>query len=323
MSGLLTELKERLLNGGEVSEEEASFLADDTAVPLHTLFEAATSIRERFRGNRVDLCSIVNAKSGNCTEDCAYCAQSTRHRTSISVYPWMGQGEIFRRAKEARLSGAKRFCIVTSGKRVSGEEIKVIASAVGEIRQLGLLPCATLGLLDEGELRILKEAGLERFHHNLETSEEFFQKVCTTHTYSDKIKTIMAVKNAGLSLCSGGIFGLGESWNDRIRMAFTLKDLNVDSVPINFLMPVEGTPMGHLPPLHPLEALRIISVYRFILPEKEIRLCGGRVQTLGELNSMVFLAGADGLLTGNYLTLKGRCAEDDIRLIEMLGLRYD
>ncbi|GMT46554.1 MAG: biotin synthase [bacterium] len=323
MSGLLTELKERVLNGGDISGEEASFLADDTAVPLHSLFEAATSVRERFRGNRVDLCSIVNAKSGNCTEDCAYCAQSTRHRTNISVYPWMGQGEIFRRAKEARLSGAKRFCIVTSGKRVSGEEIEVIASAVGEIRQIGLLPCATLGLLDEDELRILKDAGLERFHHNLETSEEFFQKVCTTHTYSDKIKTIMAVKNAGLSLCSGGIFGLGESWDDRISMAFTLKNLNVDSVPINFLMPVKGTPMGHLPPLHPLEALRIISVYRFILPGKEIRLCGGRVQTLGELNSMVFLAGADALLTGNYLTLKGRCTEDDIRLIEMLGLRYD
>ncbi|HEC97755.1 MAG TPA: biotin synthase BioB [Nitrospirae bacterium] len=323
MSGLLTELKERVLNGGEISEAEASFLADGTVAPLYSLFEAATSVRERFRGNRVDLCSIVNAKSGNCTEDCAYCAQSTRHRTNISVYPWMGQGEIFRRAKDARLAGAKRFCIVTSGKRVSGEEIEVIASAVGEIRQIGLLPCATLGLLDEDELRILKDAGLERFHHNLETSEDFFPKVCTTHTYSDKIKTIMAVKNVGLSLCSGGIFGLGESWDDRIRMAFALKELNVDSVPINFLMPVKGTPMGHLPPLHPLEALRIISVYRFILPEKEIRLCGGRVQTLGELNSMVFLAGADGLLTGNYLTLKGRCTEDDIRLIEMLGLRYD
>ena len=323
MGGLLTELTERVLNGGDISAEEASFLADDAAVPLHSLFEAATSVRELFRGNRVDLCSIVNAKSGNCTEDCAYCAQSTRHKTGISVYPWMGQDEIFRRAKEARLSGAKRFCIVTSGKKVSGEEIEVIASVVGEIRQIGLLPCATLGLLNEDELRILKDAGLERFHHNLETSEDFFPKVCTTHAYSDKIETIMAVKNADLSLCSGGIFGLGESWDDRIRMAFTLKDLDVDSVPINFLMPVKGTPMGHLPPLHPLEALRIISVYRFILPEKEIRLCGGRMQTLGELNSMVFLAGADGLLTGNYLTLKGRCAEDDIRLIEILGMRYD
>jgi len=319
MSGLLTELKERVIDGGEISEEEASFLVK---VPLHSLFEAAASIRECFRGDRVDLCAIVNAKSGNCSEDCAYCAQSTRHKTGINVYPWLGRDEILRRAEEAMLSGAKRFCIVTSGKRVSRRELEYVASAVSGIRQMGLLPCATLGLLDEEDLRMLKDAGLERFHHNLETSESFFQRVCTTHTYSDKIRTVIAVKKAGLSLCSGGIFGIGESWDDRISMAFTLKGLDVDSVPINFLMPVKGTPMGHLPLLNPLEALRVISIYRVILPEKEIRLCGGRVQTLGELNSMVFLAGADGLLIGNYLTLKGRSTEDDIRLIEMLGLRY-
>ncbi|NOZ25721.1 MAG: biotin synthase BioB [Nitrospirae bacterium] len=316
---MLSELKEKVLDGGDLSEDEASFLVN---VPLHSLFEAATSIRERFRGDLVDLCAIVNAKSGNCTEDCAYCAQSTRHRTSISVYPWLGMEEILRRAHEARGSGARRFCIVTSGKRVSDRELEYIASAVGEIRRIGLLPCATLGLLDREALERLKEAGLDRFHHNLETSERFFQRVCTTHTFSDKLKTIDAVKEVGLSLCSGGIFGIGESWDDRLSMAFTLKRLDVDSVPINFLMPVKGTPMGHLPLLHPLEALRIIGVYRFILPQKEIRLCGGRVQTLGELNSMVFLAGADGLLIGNYLTMKGRCADDDIRLIETLGLRY-
>ncbi|HEB74774.1 MAG TPA: biotin synthase BioB [Nitrospirae bacterium] len=318
MSGLLAELKERVLDGGEISEEEARHLVD---APLHSLFEAATSIRERFRGDTVDLCAIVNAKSGNCSEDCAYCAQSTRHRTGIDVYPWLGREEILRRAEEARSSGAKRFCIVTSGKRLSRGEIEYVASAVGGIRRIGLLPCATLGLLDREDLDRLKDAGLDRFHHNLETSESFFPNICTTHTYDDKLRTIDAVKQAGLSLCSGGIFGIGESWDDRLGMAFTLKRLDVDSVPINFLMPVKGTPLGRLPLLEPLEALRIVGIYRFILPQKEIRLCGGRVQTLGELNSMVFLAGADGLLIGNYLTMKGRSADDDIRLIESLGLR--
>ncbi len=317
----LGDLKEKVLDGGEISEEEAFFVAGE-GVAFHSLIEAAASIRERFRGRKVDLCSIVNARSGLCPEDCAYCAQSARHGVDIDSYPWIGEREIVERAKEARRSGAKRFCIVTSGKRVSGRELEAVASAISEVRRVGLLPCATLGLLSGADLAVLKDAGLERFHHNLETSEEYFPKVCTTHTYEEKLKTIRAVKETGLSLCSGGIFGMGESWADRIRMAFTLKELDVDSVPVNFLMPVQGTPLGDSPPLPPLEALRIVSLYRFILPEKEIRLCGGRIQTLGELNALVFFAGADGLLIGNYLTRKGRRAEEDIRLIESLGLEY-
>ena len=320
MSNLLRELTDRVLGGGGVSEEEALFLSKEP--PLHSLFEAASTIREHFRGDLVDLCSVVNAKSGGCTEDCAYCAQSVRYHTKVNAYPLMGHDEILRRAEEARLSGVRRFCIVTGGKKVSAAEIEIISSIIGDIRRIGLLPCATLGLLNKEELGTLKDSGLERYHHNIETSEDFFQKVCTTHTYEEKIETIMAVKEAGLSLCSGGIFGMGESWQDRIEMAFTLKQLNVDSVPINFLMPIDGTPMGHLGTLHPLEALRIVSIYRFVLPDKEIRLCGGRLQALGEFNSMLFLAGDDGLLTGNYLTQSGRCTEDDLKLIKAYGLTY-
>jgi len=290
--------------------------------PIHSLFTLTSELRERFRGRDVDLCSIVNAKSGNCPEDCAYCAQSSRYRTEIDAYPLLPVEEIIKKAAEARASRAKRFCVVTSGKKPSGRELKEIASAITGIRKLGLLPCSTLGILNREELLLLKEAGLERYHHNLETSEGFFGNVCTTHTFEDKTDTIRAATEAGLSVCSGGIFGLGESWDDRLDMAYALREFDVDSVPVNFLIPIKGTPLQYRRPLHPLEALRIISMLRLILPDKEIRVCGGRLQVLGELNSLVFLAGADGLLVGHYLTREGRTAEDDLNLIEDMGLAY-
>jgi biotin synthase len=317
----LAELTERVLGGRSITEKEASFLASDE-IPIHSLFEAASCLREHYRGKKVDLCSIVNAKSGGCSEDCSYCAQSARYSAEIDVYPLIKKEEILQRAEEAREAGAKRFCIVTSGRKASPSELDEIVSAIRDIRKIGLLPCATIGLLNRTELETLKEAGLERFHHNLESSEEFFRKVCSTHTYEDKLRTILAAKSAGLSLCSGGIFGMGESWQDRIKMAFTLKDLDIDSVPINFLIPVRGTPMERMGFLNPLEALRIVCIYRFILPDKEIRLCGGRIQTLGEFNSMVFLAGADSLLIGNYLTQKGRTAAEDLNLIRSYSLEF-
>jgi biotin synthase len=192
---------------------------------------------------------------------------------------------------------------------------------VSAVRKLGLLPCATLGLLSGEDLLLLKDAGLERYHNNLETSERFFSEICTTHTYQDKLETIREVKSSGLSLCSGGIFGLGETWEDRIDMAFALRDISPDSVPINFLTPVKGTRLGVQKLLDPFDALKIISLYRFILPDKEIRVCGGRIQTLGEFNSFIFPAGADGLLTGNYLTTVGRNFEDDLKLINHYGLK--
>ena len=193
---------------------------------------------------------------------------------------------------------------------------------VSAVRKLGLLPCATLGLLSGEDLLLLKDAGLERYHNNLETSERFFPEICTTHTYQDKLETIREVKSAGLSLCSGGIFGLGETWEDRVEMAFALREIGPDSVPINFLTPVKGTRLGLNRILDPFEALKIISLYRFILPEKEIRVCGGRLQTLGELHAFIFPAGADGLLTGNYLTTLGRNFEDDLKLINQYGLSH-
>jgi biotin synthase len=236
------------------------------------------------------------------------------------VYPLLDKAAVLEKAGEAAANGVKRFCIVISGRKPSKGELKKIAVMIRSVRDMGLLPCSTLGLLDKEELQCLRDSGLERYHHNLETSERFFPEICRTHTYYDKLKTIEAVHDAGLSLCSGGIFGMGETWEDRIDMAFALNKVNADSAPLNFLIPVPGTPLGHRNYMPPFEALKIISLYRFIHPQKEIRICGGRMQVLGEFNSMVFMAGADSLLTGNYLTTTGRTYEDDLRLINNCGL---
>ncbi len=316
----INEIAEMAFNKKGISEREALFITGISNEMIPLIFYYANLIRESFKGKGIELCAIVNAKSGLCTEDCAYCSQSAISRADIPVYPLLGTEEIIKKAKEARSYGVRRFCIVTSGKRPNRKEILSIAKTVEQIRGIGLLPCATLGLVSKEDLRILRDSGLERYHHNLETSERFFPSVCSTHSYMEKLKTIEAVKEAGFSLCSGGIFGLGEDWHDRIQMAMRLREFDVDSVPINFLIPIKGTPLGERQMLNPLEALRIVSIYRFMLPEKQIRICGGRRQVLGEFNSMIFMAGADSVLTGNYLTTTGKSYDDDLRLIRDMGL---
>lgn len=313
-------LEEKIIKGGSISKEEARSITEISETDIFSLFASANTIRRYFKGNTIGLCSIVNAKSGACSEDCAFCAQSSRNKTEIETYPLLSKEIIIQKATEAKNSGIKRFSIVTSGRKVSEKNLHKIADMVSEIRNLGLIPCASLGLLSAEELSILKAAGLQRYHHNLETSEGFFSRICTTHTFKDKIRTVEAARAIGLSVCSGGIFGMGETWQDRIDMAFSLRELDIDSVPINFLIPIKGTFMELREYLHPFEALKIVSLYRFILPQKEVRICGGRVQILGEFNSMVFLAGADGMITGNYLTTLGRSPEDDLRLIKVYGL---
>ncbi len=312
-----TELTERALRG-DITREEVLTLVREA--PLYELFSIASFLRETCRGRRVDLCSIVNAKSGACPEDCSYCAQSARYPTEAEVFPLLPKEKILEAACRAKENGARRFCIVTSGRKPTPGELERIAEAISEVKETGLLPCATLGILTKEELEVLKAAGLHRYHHNLETSERFFPEVCTTHTYQEKLQTIEAASEVGLSVCSGGVFGLGESWQDRADMAFTLKALQVDSVPINFLIPIKGTPMQSRPKLHPFEALRIVALFRIVMPERQIRICGGRFQTLGPFNAMVFMAGADGLLIGNYLTQRGCSIEEDWQIIRAYGL---
>ncbi len=319
MEKAIRSFEKKILKGISISKKDAFLITGISGPEIFNLFASANKIRQHFKGNTVGICSIVNAKSGACPEDCLFCAQSSKSKAETEVYPLLNKKIIIQKAIEAKNSGIKRFSIVTSGRNVSEKDLMDTADMVFEIRNIGLLPCASLGLLNAKELSLLKTAGLDRYHHNLETSEKFFPRICTTHTYRDKISTIEAAKSIGLSVCSGGIFGMGETWQDRIDMAFSLKDLDVDSVPINFLIPIKGTALYNREYLHPVEALKIVSLYRFILPQKEIRICGGRIQILGEFNSMVFLAGADGMITGNYLTTHGRSPEDDFRLIETYG----
>ena len=316
---MIKSLQEKVLSRGSLSREEALSIAEMPGSQIFSLIASANTIRDHFRGKTVGLCSIVSAKSGACSEDCSFCAQSSKSRAVIDVYPLLQKEKIIEKAVEAKESGIKRFSVVTSGRTISGKDLASVADIVSDVKKLGLLPCASLGLLKKEELLLLKAAGLDRYHHNLETSEGFFPRICTTHSYSDKMKTIRAAKAAGLSVCSGGIFGMGETWMDRIDMAFALKKLGVESVPINFLVPIKGTALGDKGLLHPFDALKIISLYRYILPEREVRICGGRLQVLGEFHSLVFAAGADGMITGNYLTTLGRIPADDLKLIAMYG----
>jgi biotin synthase len=303
-----------------IDKQSAFALAQSSGSELHDLFAMARRVREKSRGIKVDLCSIINAKSGACPEDCSFCAQSSHSQTHANIYPLLNKDNIMEAALFAKQHGVKRFCIVTSGKKPSDKDLDNICHFISELREHEILPCATLGMLGTDQLNRLKAAGLNRYHHNLETSEAFLSEICTTHTYEDKMKTIRAVTSLGLSLCSGGIFGLGESWEDRIEMAFALKELGVDSVPINFLTPVKGTQLGDREMLSPLEALKIIAIYRLILPKQDIRVCGGRTLTLRDLNSHIFTAGADALLIGNYLTTQGRDTLDDLQMIQDMGL---
>lgn len=316
----ISAIEELVLEDSAISREAAASIAGYHDCDIPDLFAAANRIRSHFRGNTVSLCSITNAKSGLCSEDCAFCAQSLRSRAEINTYPLLKKEQIVQKAREVRQYAIKRFSIVTSGRTVSRGDLFAIADMISAVKELGISPCASLGILSEEELSILKTAGLDRYHHNVETSSRHFPEICSTHSYENRIVTIKAAHALGLSVCSGGIFGLGETWQDRIDMAFALRDLGVDSVPINFLIPVQGTALGYRKLLHPIEALKIISLYRFILPQKEIRICGGRTQVLGEFNAMIFFAGADGMITGNYLTTTGRSPEDDLRLLKTLSL---
>ncbi len=318
---MIEALRDKVIAGGAITASEAIRISGIPEADNTELFAGAAAIRRHFRGDVIDLCAIVNAKSGSCPEDCSYCAQSSKAAAAVSVYRLLEKEKVLEKAMEAKNAGVRRFCIVTSGRKVSMGELRKIGGMVQAVRGSGLLPCATLGLLNREELSYLRECGLVRYHHNLETSERFFPEICSTHTYRDKLRTIEAALSAGLSVCSGGIFGIGETWQDRVDMAFALKELDVDSVPINFLIPVKGTPMGELSYLNPIEALKIIGTYRFILPGKQIRVCGGRAQVLGEFNSMVFSSGSDAILTGNYLTTTGRTFGDDLELIRRSGLK--
>lgn len=321
MEKFINDIVERVIQGGSPTPEEAERLAGAQGSEVFDLFRGASRIKDHFVGTDVHLCSIINAKSGRCAEDCAFCAQSSHHKTDAPVYPLVEKERLLDSARQAETDGSACFGIITSGTTVNGKELEEILVALRRIRQeTSILPSCSLGIIDEETAIKLRDAGMDTYHHNLETAESFFPNICSTHPYRDDVNTVRAVKKAGLKICSGGIFGLGETPAQRIEMAFTLKELDVDSIPINFLNPIEGTRLEDAANITSMECLKTIALYRFILPDKRITVCGGREKNLRDLQSWIFFAGANGTMIGNYLTTAGRNVDVDLKMFDDLGL---
>jgi biotin synthase len=317
----MTNIGQTALNGKNITDKEALSLVK---APLFELLFWANTVRTKFRKNKIDTCTIINAKSGRCPEDCKFCAQSSHYSTDVQNYPLVEEERILEVGHYASKIKAKRVGIVTSGRKLSDEELTKVCRAIKRLTRISnVIPCASLGKLTIDYADRLKEAGLGRYHHNLETSEKFFTNICTTHSYAERISTIKIAIEAGFEVCSGGIFGLGETWEDRVQLALTLRELGVTSIPINFLNPIVGTPFGENMLLLPLEALRIIAIFRLIHPKQEILIGGGREVVLRDLQSWIYYAGASGVMLGNYLTTTGRPPEENLQIIKDLELIID
>jgi len=287
--------------------------------PLEKLIAGANEVRKQYIGAKLEPCSILSARSGLCSEDCKFCAQSARHSTDVSTYPLKGKKEIVQAARNAKAIGAQKFSIVTSGNRLTAIEVNVVAQAVSQIKdKVGIDVCGSLGAMEKSQLEFLKKAGLSRYHHNIETSRRFYHEIVTTHSFDERIDTIKAARQVGLEVCSGGIIGMGETWHDRIDMAYTLKELNVDSVPVNILVPIKGTALESAQPISAEDAIRTICIFRIILKDKTIKIAAGREATLKDSQITGFLAGANGMLIGGYLTVGGASLETDYALIEQI-----
>lgn len=314
----MQDIANKIIQGYTLTKEEA--LEIYTTWDSKALFQAANTVREHFMGNKVDLCTIMNAKSGKCSEDCKYCAQSAHYKTGVAEYPLISKEDAMARARENSSFGVDHFSLVTSGKGLTGDDFERIVDiyrTLGtELPQLRL--CASLGIVSDEQTAQLKEVGVRTYHHNLETSRRYYSKICSTHTYDDRIVTIRKAQEAGLSVCSGGIIGMGETLRDRIDMAFELKELGIRSIPINVLKPVPGTPYADMSILEPDEILRTMAIYRLILPKSFIRYAGGRM-ALGDQQEEGFRAGVNAALVGNYLTTVGNKISDDIEMVSRLG----
>ena len=313
-------LAEEILSGIVPSEAQYRRLAETPDQDAFALLPGADMIREHYFGRGIHLCVICNGKSGRCSEDCAFCAQSAHHKTEARIYPLRDKESLKRAGIKAAETPVNRYSIVTSGKRLPRREVVAVAEALAEIDTGKIGTCASLGILEAEDFEVLKSAGVTRYHHNLETARSHFDRICTTHTYESRIETIRAANAAGLSVCSGGIFGIGETDAQVLELALTLKALDVDAVPLNFLLPIKGTPMADRKDLTPLRCLKIIAIFRYVLPGKDIYVCGGREQNLRDLHPLIFYAGASGIMTGDYLTTSGRTLEADLQLLSELGL---
>ena len=291
--------------------------------PLDELIEISHKITEENFDNTVEACSIISAKTGECGENCKYCAQSKHNHAEIECHPLMDVETVKKAALSAKENGATRFCIVTSGRVPTGEDFENILKMIREVASIdGLHCCASLGLLSEEQIKRIKEAGVERYNHNINTSENYHSQICTTHKFSDRVKTVKMIQKYGIEACCGVIIGMGETREDRVDMALSLKELNPKTVPINFLNPIKGTPLeGYEDKIDEEEILKTICIFRIILPKALLRYAGGRTTRLSEYNqSLGIRAGINSLLVGNYLTTAGSKSEEDKKMLAEMNL---
>lgn len=316
---LIETLKRRILDGGQITKAEALQLAAEA--DLNSLCDAADEIRRHFCGDHMDTCSIVNARSGLCGEDCKWCSQSKQFATGVEEYAIVDTDKMLDLAHRYDELGVKRYSLVTSGRRVSRRDAEKFCNDYRLLReQTGLKLCASMGLVDKETLQMLKDAGVERYHCNMETSSAFFPTLCTSHTPEDKRRVIADAKSVGLSVCSGGIIGMGETMEQRIDFAFELRDLEVDSVPVNVLNPIKGTALEHTPLLPEEEIARTVAVWRFIMPATVMRFAGGRARMSKESVKRILRGGMNGTMIGDLLTTTGNKAADDFQLFAECGL---
>jgi len=307
---------------GITVEEAVEILSINDSEKLDEIFSRACELRKKLYGNKVSACSVVNARCGGCEEDCSFCAQSSHSDAKVDYYPLISEDQMVASGKKAELDNAGRVGIVTSGRSVTpGVELDAICNAVKRItEESSVLPCASLGLLSVEVLQRLKDVGLKRYHHNLETALSNFAEICGTRIYQDQIDTINNAKSVGLEVCCGGIFGLGETNEQRVELLETIRTLDIDSVPLNFLHPIPGTKLEKMNDLTSLECLKIIAIARLMMPEKTIRVCGGREYNLQDMQGEIFNAGANGLMIGGYLVTTGATVDQDKAMIEEAGM---
>jgi biotin synthase len=319
-SSFIRNCMRKVLGGDAISFEEAEKLLGTNDIMM--LADCANVITRTFNGDRVDIEALVNAKSGRCPEDCSFCAQSSFYDTGIQRYPLLSKKELFERAKQAKQAGAGSFCLVCAYREPPEKDFQHICEAIKEIKsKVEIEVNVSLGFMTLSRARELKRLGVMRYNHNLETAESYFAKICNTHEFSDRVNTARIVKEAGLQLCSGGIIGMGESARQRIELAFSLASLEPDEVPLNILIGRQGTPLAGIEPLDPLEAIKTIAVWRFIMPKTILKIAGGREVHLKDNDKLALKAGANGIITGGYLTTGGNEANRDIAMIREIGLK--
>jgi biotin synthase len=317
----LQQLYSKSLKLEKITFEEALGVLKLSNDKLDELFNCSEKIRQKFFSQKIILCGIVNAKSGKCSEDCSFCAQSSHHKTTVNEYSLLSDKEILEAFSKAKENKINCFSIVTSGKEMTNtsDDFHSIINVLQKIK--GIKKCTSLGLLSKEQAMQLKEAGLEKYHHNLETAKSFFPNMCTTHSYNERIQTIKNAKEAGLKVCVGGIFGIGETIEQRVELAMDISELGVDSVPLNFVHPIQGTSIyGKTTKMQIEEILKLIAMFRFIMPDKVIGVFGGRESSLGDRQKEIFRAGANSILAGNYLTVKGSDINDDLQMLKDLEL---